>query len=78
MSLAQGKVEGMPPLPLLHHMVCTNAHPHRELAESVQLLRDAGADLDAKILCSEINNERTPLMLAVKSKCCAARAAALL
>jgi ankyrin repeat protein len=34
-------------LPLLHSMASTNAHPHRELAESVRMLVDAGADINA-------------------------------
>jgi hypothetical protein len=35
-------------LPLLHHMALSNSHPHRELAEVVRLLIEAGADINVK------------------------------
>jgi hypothetical protein len=40
-------------LPLLHSMAFTNAHPHRELAESVKLLVAAGVDINASLLSLE-------------------------
>jgi ankyrin repeat protein len=57
--------------PLLFSLVTTNAHPHRELAESVRLLVDAGADINAA------NNDPegigvTALFLAAGHGCCPA------
>jgi uncharacterized protein len=74
MALVQVSGEAMP---LLHSMVFTNAHPHRELAESVRLLVAAGANIDApyaytETLCS------TALMCAAVRKCCTAVPAVLL
>jgi uncharacterized protein len=56
-------------LPLLHHMVFTNAHPHRELRESVRLLNDAGAHINMKNTYGE-GAERTALFSAVERQCC--------
>eukprot|EP00953_Heterococcus_sp_UTEX-ZZ885_P008098 4862-Heterococcus_DN1.PRE.1 len=39
-------------VPLLHYMASYNAHPHTELAESVKLLVEAGADIDAKVIAA--------------------------
>ena len=78
-ALTQAKeVTAMQQLPFLHNMVLANAHPHKYLAESVQLLIDAGADIDAKMVCSASHNERTALMLAVKAACCTEAAVVLL
>jgi ankyrin repeat protein len=61
---------------LLHTMVFLNAHPNRELADSVQLLVDAGADINCRVL---IHGERqTALSCAVRVVCCTAVAHALL
>jgi uncharacterized protein len=64
-------------VPLLHNVASRNAHPHRELAETVRLLVDAGADINApskysETLCS------TALMCAVARKCCTIVSAVLL
>jgi ankyrin repeat protein len=63
--------------PLLHSIVCFNAHPHRELAESVRLLIEAGADIDAAFTDSN-GVAFTAVMFAAESMCCTAKAAALL
>jgi Ankyrin repeats (3 copies) len=57
-------------VPLLHYMAITSAHPHRELAESVQLLVAAGADINAKSASEK--DARTALMCAVGRTCCTA------
>jgi uncharacterized protein len=54
---------------LLHSMALTNAHPHRELAESVRLLVAAGADINRKTTGPQ-GDERTALMCAVERNCC--------
>jgi ankyrin repeat protein len=56
-------------LPLLHNMAVTNAHPHKELAESVKLLIDAGADVNAETAGLEGSNY-TALMCAAERTCC--------
>jgi ankyrin repeat protein len=45
-----------------------NAHPHTELSESVRLLVEAGAEIDA--MAGPHNNRRNPLMCASTRKCC--------
>jgi uncharacterized protein len=57
-------------LPLLHSMALASAHPHRELAESVRLLVEAGADINAKRAGPD--GDLTPLMYAAKRICCKA------
>jgi ankyrin repeat protein len=64
-------------VPLLHSMACTNAHPHRELAESVSLLVAAGADIDA-LITDSADAAYTALMLAIGCNCCTAVQTALL
>jgi ankyrin repeat protein len=54
-------------LPLLHHMACIGVHPHTELAECVQLLVAAGADINAAD-----SDDRTAVMHAAGKPCCAA------
>jgi ankyrin repeat protein len=50
---------------LLHSMVHTNAHPHAELGESVRLLVEAGADMNA----SDAQG-CTALMCVCEASCC--------
>eukprot|EP00953_Heterococcus_sp_UTEX-ZZ885_P028504 15199-Heterococcus_DN1.PRE.5 len=57
-------------LPLLHSTAPASAHPHRELAESMRFLVDAGADIDAKRAGPD--GDLTPLMYAAKRICCTA------
>jgi hypothetical protein len=64
-------------LPLLHAIAFRNAHPHRELTESVRLLIDTGTDINAKAAGPD-GDERTALMCAAERKCCAAVADVLL
>jgi ankyrin repeat protein len=54
-------------IPLLHYLALHNKHPHTELAESVRLLIEAGADISAV----GPDND-TPLMCASKRDCCTA------
>jgi Ankyrin repeats (3 copies) len=56
-------------LPLLHNMAVTNAHPHRELAESVRLLIDAGADINAEAT-GPAGEQLTALTCAAERTCC--------
>jgi uncharacterized protein len=63
-----GDAIAMQQLPLLHHMVLYNAHPHKQLAESVRLLVVAGADINAT--SGPDGNERTVLMCASERGCC--------
>jgi ankyrin repeat protein len=49
-------------LPLLHYMALRNPHPHTELAECINLLVEAGADINAT--ASPDDDERTALMCA--------------
>jgi hypothetical protein len=55
-------------LPLLHIMAFTSAHPHKELAESVGLLMDAGADINDKR--AGVGDQWTPLIHEAGKKCC--------
>jgi uncharacterized protein len=57
-------------LPLLHHVILKNAHPHRELSESVRLLLAAGADINASYADPSGDNP-TLLMCAAWRTCCA-------
>jgi ankyrin repeat protein len=60
-------------LPLLFCLVCASAHPHRELAECVRLLIEAGADINAKAAAAAPDvDECTALMYAVERRCCTA------
>eukprot|EP00953_Heterococcus_sp_UTEX-ZZ885_P012217 7012-Heterococcus_DN1.PRE.1 len=68
---------GVHQISLLHAMVCLNAHPHRELAESVRLLAAAGADINASFTDLQ-GFGITALMFALERKCCTAMAAVLL
>jgi Ankyrin repeat len=54
---------------MLHVMAHLNPHPHTELAESVKLLIDAGADINAfnKIPDGTV---QTALMCAAQTRCC--------
>jgi hypothetical protein len=54
-------------VPLLHSMALSNAHPHRELAESVGLLIAAGADIDAKAAALK-GDDRIALLCAASSR----------
>jgi uncharacterized protein len=64
-------------IPLLHAMACANAHPHRELAESMSLLVAASADIDAPFT-DLAGFGATAVMFALERKCCTAVAAVLL
>jgi ankyrin repeat protein len=55
-------------VPLLHYMALHNSHPHTDLAESVRLLIEAGADIDAMSRFGA--EERTALMCASERSCC--------
>jgi hypothetical protein len=56
-------------LPLLHNMAFVNAHPHAELAESVRLLVEAGADINRT--CSDPKGDQlTALLCASECQCC--------
>jgi Ankyrin repeats (3 copies) len=50
-------------------MAVTNAHPHRELAESVRLLVEAGADINATVT-DRLGFEKTALVWATSKSCC--------
>jgi ankyrin repeat protein len=52
-------------IPLLHYMTLFNAHPHRELAESVRLLIEAGADINIRG-----PDQRTVLAVLCETGCC--------
>jgi uncharacterized protein len=56
-------------MPLLHCMALTNAHPHRELGESVRLLVEAGADINASFTDSN-GVDHISLMRGVQRWCC--------
>jgi Ankyrin repeats (3 copies) len=56
-------------LPLFLNMAYNNAHPHKELAESVRLLVDASADINSKTAGTE-GTERTVLVCAIERGCC--------
>jgi ankyrin repeat protein len=68
--LVQSRKESMQ-LPLLLSMVITNAHPHRELAESVGLLVAAGADMNARSVDPR-GIGLTALLCATGCHCCSA------
>jgi Ankyrin repeats (3 copies)/Ankyrin repeats (many copies) len=72
-TLVQGTKQSLQ-LPLLLCIACANAHPHRELAESVRLLVGAGADINAKAAAEPDGDEHTALMFAAgrSSGCCTA------
>jgi uncharacterized protein len=59
---------------MCHYLSCTmvirNAHPHRELAESIRMLLAAGADINASYADPSGNNH-TVLMCAAWRTCCA-------
>jgi ankyrin repeat protein len=63
-------------LPLLRHVILNNAHPHRELEESVRLLVEAGANINT--LSGPDDDERTALMSASQKSCCTKALQALL
>jgi ankyrin repeat protein len=52
-------------IPLLHYMTLFNAHSHRELAESVRLLIEAGADINIRG-----PDRRTALTVLCETGCC--------
>jgi ankyrin repeat protein len=59
-------------VPLLYNVVATDAHPHRELAESARLLLAAGADIKQNDFTGPDGTSLTPLMCAVERTCCTA------
>jgi uncharacterized protein len=68
------------PIPLLHYVALYNPHPHRELAESIKLLIDAGADINiigdagADVDNKEGNailTRQAPVVCAAERICCA-------
>jgi uncharacterized protein len=60
--------DGVVQIDLLHCVILTNPHPHRELAESVRMLVAAGADVNAGLQ----GDGRTALTSAAECNCCAA------
>jgi uncharacterized protein len=64
-------------IPLLHSMVLTNAHPHRELVESVELLLTAGVNIDAGFTDPN-GDQHTALMCAAERRCCTTVLSALI
>jgi ankyrin repeat protein len=58
---------GVRQLPLLHHMILDNCHPHNELAECLRLLIEAGADINANL---GTRVAITPTLAASEKKCC--------
>jgi ankyrin repeat protein len=71
MALVQRQEGRHSQLPLLLHIASTSRHPHRELAESVMLLVDAGADINA-VLTNAEGVGFTALIRASESTCCTA------
>jgi uncharacterized protein len=70
-SLVQsGGARAAQQLPLLHQMALHSAHPHTELAESVRLLVEAGADIDLKAVAPSSDDHRAAVMCAVQRTCC--------
>jgi uncharacterized protein len=65
--LGKGAID-MVTLPLLHYMTLYNQHPHRELAESVRLLVEAGADINLR--AGPDGDDRTALIAVTERKCC--------
>jgi ankyrin repeat protein len=59
---------GVHQIPLLLYMALFSNHPHTELGESVRLLVDAGAHINA--LGGPESDERTALMCACERSCC--------
>jgi ankyrin repeat protein len=55
-------------MPLLHRIAAYNVHPHTELAESVRLLVEAGADINATAKFHD--SEHTALLHAARQTCC--------
>jgi ankyrin repeat protein len=75
MEAVAARVRGEGPVavlqvPLLHYMASYNPHPHTELAESVKLLVEAGADIDAKLIADN-GAYSTALTCANARDCCA-------
>jgi ankyrin repeat protein len=69
MALVQRQDGRHSQLPLLLHIASTSRHPHRELAESVMLLVDAGADINTTYTDSK-GLGFTALICATESRCC--------
>jgi ankyrin repeat protein len=58
-------------LPLLNYTVFRSAHPHRDLAEVIRLLVDAGADINATVIDFE-GTSITAVICSTKRQCCSA------
>jgi ankyrin repeat protein len=63
--IARGPIQ----VALPHYMAIMNPHPHQELAKCVQLLVDAGADIDA-FATGPISADHTALSSASTRHCC--------
>jgi ankyrin repeat protein len=59
---------GVDQIPLLLYMALFSNHPHTELGESVRLLLEAGAHINA--LGGPEGDKRTALMCAISRRCC--------
>eukprot|EP00953_Heterococcus_sp_UTEX-ZZ885_P007548 4570-Heterococcus_DN1.PRE.1 len=59
---------GVHQIPLLLYMALFSNHPHTELGESVRLLLEAGAHINA--LGGPEGDKRTALMCAISRRCC--------
>jgi uncharacterized protein len=69
-AVVQVKFSGrMVQVPLLHNIAMFNAHPHTELAESVRLLIDAGADINAPFTVA-YGFDTTIVASAAQNSCC--------
>jgi uncharacterized protein len=73
----QQGVAGVLRVPLLHAMARFNAHPHRELSQSVALLVAAGADINTVATYAE-GKTSTALVCACERDCCTKVLAAFL
>jgi hypothetical protein len=67
-AFVQTEAPALQQMPLLHHMAFYNLHPHKELCESVRLLIEAGADINAK--SSVDHRDCTALVCASGRRCC--------
>jgi Ankyrin repeat len=63
-----GTKEDKQQLPLLYFMTHFNAHPRKELAESVRLLLEAGVDINSLYMCP--NGIDYTALMAATDECC--------
>jgi ankyrin repeat protein len=60
---------GVMAVPLLHAVICCSSHPHTELAECVEMLIRAAADVDVKATQLGVGS-RSALITAAEHTCC--------